>query len=170
MKSFLSFMMALAILSSFLSSCKKDSAASTGYYVKANVNGTEINYTGFTSAMFLTIPSGQPTPFSVLNIEGMNTQDATTDVLALGITDFSAITTKTYTDVAVGYTFQGTISYYDASNNQYNSVMALTPAVKITITEITSSYVAGTFSGTAATISTGKTAVITNGSFKVKRQ
>lgn len=163
-------MIALAIFSSLLPSCKKDSAASASYYVKANVNGTEINYTGFTSAMFLTIPSGEVTPFSVLNIEGMNAQYATTDVFALVITDSSAITTKTYTDAAVGYTFQGTISYYDAANNQYNSVMALTPAVKITITEITSSYVAGTFSGTAATISNGKTAVITNGSFKVKRQ
>lgn len=151
------------------SSCKKNHDTSTGYFVKANVNGTEISYTGFTSAMFLTMPSGGATPFNVLDIEGKNSQNGTTNVFDIAVTDFSAITTKTYTDAAVGDTYQGTISYYDDSSNQYISEMATTPAVLITITEITSTYVAGTFSGTTATLATGKTAVITNGSFKVKR-
>lgn len=169
-KPLLTLLFAIVVSAITFSSCKKDSAASTGYYVKATVNGTEINYTGFTSAIFLTMPSGEATPFNVLDIEGMKVQNGTTDVFAIDVTDFSPITTKTYTDAAVGDTFQGTISYYDDSTNEYNSVLAITPAVNITITEITSSYVAGTFSGTTVAITNGNTAVITNGSFKVKRQ
>ncbi len=161
--------LSIVVIAVLFSSCKKESTNNTDYFVKANVNGTVINYTGFTSAIFLTMPSGGATPYNVLNIQGKNSQNSATDILALGITDYDKITTKTYTDAVVGYTFQGTVSYYDASGNQFTSAVSITPAVNITITEITSTYVAGTFSGTTATISTAKTAVITNGSFRVKR-
>ena len=164
-------LLSIVVFAALFSSCKKkESANNTDYFVKANVNGAVISYTGFTSAMFLTMPSGGATPYNVLNIEGKNNPSSATDILAVVITDYDKITTKTYTDAVVGYTIQGTVNYYDAIGNQFSSAVAITPAVKITITEITSTYVEGTFSGTAATISTGKTAVITNGSFRVKRQ
>ena len=68
----LTLLLVIGVSVFIFSSCKKNHDTSTGYFVKANVNGTEISYTGFTSAMFLTMPSGGATPFNVLDIEGKN--------------------------------------------------------------------------------------------------
>lgn len=158
----------IAVFAMLLSSCKKSSTSGTSYYVKGNVNGTLVNYTGFTSAIFTTLP-GSPA-YYVLGIQGQQSQNASTNLFGIVVTDLSQITTKTYTDATVGSTVQGVVSYYDNSNNQYSSAFAVTPGVTITISEITSTYVAGTFSGTVTDISSGQIQTITNGSFKVKKQ
>ncbi len=136
--------------------------------MKGDVDGQEVNYTGFTSAIVTTLP-GSPS-YNILVIQGMQSQGATTNLFGIAITDQSAITTKTYTDATVGNTVQGVVNYYNGTNVQFTSALSVNPGVIITITEITNSYVAGTFSGEVESTSSNQTAVITNGSFRAKRQ
>jgi len=148
------------------SSCKKSSSSNdSGYFVQANANGTLVKYTGYTAAISTTLAGSY-----VLDIQGQVSLTSSTDALSAVITDASPITTKTYTDQMVNGSVQGIVNYYDHSGKQYSSALAATPAVPITITAITSTYVTGTFSGTAVDISSGSTVTLTNGSFKVKVQ
>lgn len=149
-------------------SCKKDGGSgSASYFVKAKVNGTEIQFTGFTLATFQTIPG---TTLYMCSIQGQQDLNSPLNILSALITDESPITTnKEYSDDVVGGTLQGVVSYYDGNNNQYSSGFATSPNVKITLTEITDAYVAGTFSGNATAALSNETVAITEGSFKVKR-
>ena len=133
--------------------------------MQANANDTLVKYTGYTGAISTTLPG-----IYVLDIQGQESLTSSTDILAAVIMDESPITTKTYTDVIVNGSPQGTVSYYDHTGKQYSSVFTVTPAVTITITAITSTYVTGIFSGTTVDISSGETVTLTNGSFKVKKQ
>jgi hypothetical protein len=159
-------LLAIVSFGVLFSSCKKSSSADdSGYFVQANANGTLVKYPGYTAAFSSTL-SG----FYVLDIQGQESLTSSTDILAAVIMYESPLTTKTYTDVFVNGSPQGTVSYYDHTGNQYSSVLAVTPAVSITISVITSTYVTGTFSGTTVDISTGETVTLTNESFKVKKQ
>ncbi len=165
MKKLLSVLAVCAIL---FSSCKKNNTTNSDYYVKGDVNGQEVNYTGFTSAVFTTLP-GSPS-YNILAIQGMQSQGAVTNLFGIVITDQVAITTKTYTDATVGNTVQGVVNYYNGTNVQFTSALSVNPGVTITITEITNSYVSGTFSGAVESTSSNESAIITNGSFRAKRQ
>jgi hypothetical protein len=148
------------------SSCKKSTAAKdSGYFVQADANGTQVKYTGYTAAIFTTLSGNY-----ILDIQGQVSVSSSTDILSAVIMDSAPITTKTYTDATVNGTPQGVISYFDHTNKQYSSALAINPAVKITITEKNNTYVAGTFSGSAIDINSGSTIALTNGSFKVKVQ
>jgi len=146
-------------------SCKKNSPNDSGYFVQANVNGTLVKNTGYTAAISTSVSGNY-----VLDIQGQESLTSSTDILAAVIMDGAPITTKTYTDEMVNGSPQGIVNYYDHTGKQYSSALAITPAVTITITAITSTYVTGTFSGTAVDINSGSTVTLTDGSFKVKKQ
>lgn len=148
------------------SACKKSSTtSSSGYYVQANANGTMVKYTGYTAAISTSLSGNY-----VLDIQGQASLTSQLDILSAVIMDASPITTKTYTDAVINGSPQGVVSYYDHTGNQYSSSLAIVPAVSITITEITSTYVAGTFSGTVSDLSSGGPVKLTNGSFKVQKR
>lgn len=159
-------LLAIVSFGVLFSSCKKSSTSiDSGYFVQADANGTVVKYTGYTAAISTMLPGSY-----VLDIQGQKSLNSSTDILSAVIMDGSPITTKTYTDEMVNGSPQGIVSYYDNTDKQYSSALAITPAVNITVTAITGTYVTGTFSGTAVDINSGSTVILTNGSFKVKVQ
>jgi hypothetical protein len=148
------------------SACKKSSTtSSSSYYMQANANGTTVKYTGYTSAISTSLQGN-----FILDIQGQASLTSQLDILSAVIMDTSPITTKTYTDVIVNGSPQGVVGYYDHTGNQYSSAFAVVPAVTITITQITSTYVTGTFSGTVSDLSSSGPVTLTSGSFKVQKR
>jgi hypothetical protein len=148
------------------SACKKSSTTpSSAYYMQANANGSTVKYTGYTAAISTSLSGNY-----VLDIQGQASLTSQLDILSAVIMDISPITTKTYTDVIVNGSPQGVVDYYNHIGNQYSSAFAVVPAVTITITEITSTYVAGTFSGTVSDLISACSLKLTNGSFKVQKR
>jgi hypothetical protein len=136
-------------LLAFFASCKKDSKApaSGTYYIKFQFNGAEKQYSASTSGILGS--SSAPDGCEIIGYgSGTNPPGVT-----ISIVDNSAITTnKTYTQTV------GIITYVDESGASYVAGSAYkSTAFAITIEEIASDHIKGTFSarfqkgGTAGT-------------------
>lgn len=164
----LRFLVAVTVTAQLFTSCQKDSGGGddASFFIKAKVDSTEVQFSGFTNATFTTLPG---TSFNLCVIQGQQALNSPVNILSAVITDDSPIAiNKEYSDDIVGGTEQRIVSYYDNNNNQFSSGFAISPDVKITLTEITDTYVAGIFSGKATSIGS-QTVALTEGSFKVKR-
>jgi hypothetical protein len=150
-------------LLAFFASCKKDSkapASSGTYYVKFQFNGTEKQYSASTTGILGS--SSAPDGCEIIGYgSGANPPGVT-----ISIVDNSAITTnKTYTQTV------GIITYVDESGTSYvaGSVYQST-ALAITIEEIASDHIKGTFSAKFQKAGTTDTYLnATEGQFYVNR-
>jgi hypothetical protein len=151
------------ISAGIFASCKDDETeTSGGYYVRFNANGQKVEFKvqGATVAAF-----GQATNIYNAVFTGY---DASSNVI-LQVFDKKEITTSTYS----GYTLSGAsfigalISYQDDSGTLFRQEV-LNPVTSVTISEITSETVKGTFSGIVK--ASGKPNIsITQGEFYVWR-
>lgn len=163
------FRLSFTLIALFLASCKKDSGGGNNprFFIKAEVDGTEVQFSGFTNATLTTLPG---TSFYLCSIQGEQDLSSPINILGAVITDDSPIAVnKEYSDDNLaGDVKQGIVNYYDNNNNQFSSGFAASPNLKITLTEITDTYVSGVFSGKATSIG-NQTVTLTEGSFTVKR-
>jgi hypothetical protein len=150
------------LIVTFGSCSKDDEPAENEYYVRFNANGEKIEFTvqGAVVAAFGQSGSQYNAVFTGY--------DANTNI-SLQVYDNKSIAPATFT----GYTLSGSnfvgalIGYQDKTGTLYTQG-ATNPNSIITITEITSAAVRGTFSGTVK--ATGKSDIsITNGEFYVWR-
>lgn len=150
-----------------LNSCKKDQTNSNAYsyFMKFDVDGKTIEFTTQASLVAAFSSSGT----TVKQYNALFTGYNSNSNMGLQIFDGNAITTGTYT----GYTIVNSavvgvlIGYQDTSGTLYTQGTTNSDAV-ITISEMTTSTVKGTFSGTLK--ATGKSDIsVTNGQFYVWR-
>lgn len=179
-----------AIISLGLSSCSKEKSFSSGgsggtggtgggggtggsssYFMKFKINGVQKEFTANTFAVFSSIDIVGTTIYTA-SIQGtLSTSSSTTNLMGININDVTPIVAnKDYSDATVGQTIQGALLYFDATGEQYSTLLVPTDVnLKIRITELTSTVVAGTFSGKMQSM-TGTTVLnVTEGSFKLKR-
>ena len=155
----------------FFASCKKDSGDGTNYYIKANIDGTEKTYNS-TPLAFSVNQSGT---YSLAMSASAGT--GSSEGLALQINQSSnPITATTYTDGTGGdYALGGD---YNPGTTDVSKLygaglqLSTTAPLTITITQITSSQVSGTFSGEFFDNSgAGSNSImITNGEFSLPIQ
>lgn len=163
LKTLLFKLLVFTILSGIFVSCKDDETETSGeYYVRFNANGQKIEFKvqGATVAAF-----GQAANIYNAVFTGY---DASSNLI-LQVFDKKEITTSSYS----GYTLSGAsfigslISYQDASGTVFRQDVS-NPVTTVTISEITSETVRGTFSGIVKT--SGKPDIsITQGEFYVWR-
>lgn len=91
--------------------------------------------------------------------------------MGININDVSPIeANKDYSDATVGQTIQGALLYFDAAGEQYSTILTATDVnLKIRLTELTSTVVAGTFSGKMQSMTGTALLNVTEGSFRMKR-
>jgi len=150
-----------------VAACSKSSSptgpgGSSSYYFRFNANGSVVNYTSQPSLVVAFGHSGSQ--FNALITGFTSSSNANVQVFS-----GSAIGTVTYSGYnVVGGAFVGAlVGYQDASGTTYTSGSGATDAV-VTITQLTSSTMTGTFTGRLK--ATGKAdIVVTNGEFFVKR-
>lgn len=159
---FLNALLALAAVVLLLNSCKKDQTGNGGYVMKFDVNGTTVEFTGQASLSAAFSSSGN-------QYLGVFTGYDATSNMSLQIYDNKSIVAGSFS----GYTIAGgaltgiLITYQDHGGTVYNSATTNPDAV-VNISEITSTTVRGTFSGTMK--SAGKPDIsVTNGQFFVWR-
>jgi hypothetical protein len=152
-----------ALLVVLFGSCKNDdSDTGSEYYVRFNANGQKVEYTIHNS---LVAAFGQ----SGIQYNAVFTGYDATSNISLQVYDNKAIVPATFTGYSLsGSTFVGAlIGYQDKTGTLYTQG-AVTPNSTITITEITSAAVRGTFNGTVK--AAGKSDIsITSGEFYVWR-
>lgn len=171
MKSFFSIRKSIALVLGFVvltmvfSSCKKDDKgdnASDGYVMKFKVNGSQVVLNSQPSLVAAFANTG-----AIFN--GVFNGSDGASIMILQVYDNKAISQTTYSGYKlVGSSFVGAIiSYSDASGTGYAQGSA-NPDTKVTISEITTTTVSGTFSATLK--SAGKPDIdITDGEFFVWR-
>ena len=153
--------------------CKK-SVANTGLgdsYMRFKLNGTKKDY-GAASATFLAQTSG----VYGVGIAGVNVNDPT-NIFSITLYSKTAVSQGAgfTADYVTGTFFpQGTLAYVEGSKGYGSSTTFITPAAKVTvqITELSATYVKGTFSGTLYADNGNFTTVIyavTEGEFNAKR-
>jgi len=148
MKSISKFLF-IVTLTGLLFSCKKSSNSSSSYYVKANFDGTEKNFN--TSAMAMKSKLGDAT--YNLTITGLTNSEEGAITLWSDKDDF--IAGKTYGIEALNGTTNNILSYVSPLGSSDASSMwtstysygSVNQSFSCTITEATSTYVKGTFSG-----------------------
>lgn len=146
------------------------------YYIRFQVNGVDVEYNAYTKATF-PVYVRQGTNLYSCQVEGQLQLNGTINTINLTINDSVPIViNKLFTDKLLFNATQGVIGYNDAGNNIFSSVAAAPDAdVKLVLTEITTAFVTGTFSGKTRNVleNTGgifpESADITNGLFKVRR-
>lgn len=152
-----------ALFSIPFSSCKDDKTASeSNYYVRFNANGTRIEFTihGSLIAAFGQSGNQYNASFTGGNISSN---------ISLQVYDNKSIVPATFTGYTLsGSTFVGALIGYQDNTGTLYTQGAVIPNSTITITEITSGAVRGTFSGTVK--ASGKSDIsITGGEFYVWR-
>ncbi len=170
------FSLAILLLSATLfTACKKSSSgsSSTTYFVKFKLDGVQKEYKGIPNFTTVTLPSS-PVIYSLAVQASLATSVALKDHIAINANDIATIATgKTYKNQDAGGTIQAVLMYYDNAGNAYSSVMVNPESINdavITFSEVTSTYVSGTFTGKVAAVSGGTTTyTITEGSFKVPK-
>lgn len=151
------------LLVALLGSCKNDDAdTGTDYFVRFNANGQKVEFKVHGSLVAAFGQSG-----SQYNAV-FTGYDANTNI-SLQVFDNKAIVPATFTGYSLsGSTFVGALIGYQDNTGTLYTQGAVTPNSTITITELTSAAVRGTFSGTVK--ATGKSDIsITNGEFYVWR-
>ncbi|HVX24835.1 MAG TPA: hypothetical protein VHB70_00735 [Parafilimonas sp.] len=171
MKKTLSISIFSFLLISF-AACKKDSGGSSGYYVKANVGGTQKNYTS--------------TPLGIVQNDGgsysltieAGAGGSSLEGLALEINQTSgAIAAGTYDELSGGSNY-AIASTYNPGSSDVSAIfgaglkLPTSQPLQIVITSISNSQVSGTFSGEYYDNSgTGTDSLlVSNGSFNVPIQ
>lgn len=156
----------------FFASCKKDSGSGTNYYMKATIDGTEKTY----SSTPLALSVNQSGTY-ILSMSA-SASAGSSEGLGLQITQSSGpIAAGTYTDGASGVSYllsgvynPGTVN----SSDIYGAGIQLsaTSPLTITITNVSTSAVSGTFSGEFFDNSGAGTnsIMITDGSFNLPIQ
>ncbi|QNA43893.1 hypothetical protein [Lacibacter sediminis] len=179
-----------AIISLGLNSCSKEKSFSSGgsggtggtgggggtggsgtYFMKFKLDGVQKEFSGTTSALITSFDAGG-TIIHTGAFQGIQSASNTTaNLMGINVNDVTAlVTNKNYTDALVGITVQGVLLYFDASGDQLSSMFVTTDAnVIIRLSEITTTSVSGTFSGKLASLTSGASATVTEGSFRVKR-
>jgi hypothetical protein len=153
--------------------CKKStpSAGLGDSYMRYKLNGTKKDYNGC-SAVFLSAVNG----IYGVGIAGASSNDPSNDfsitlfaktALSQGQTFTAGLVTGTY------YT-QGGLAYVEGSKSYSSAGTIINPAAKVSviITELSSTYVKGTFSGTLYSDASNYTTVaytVTEGEFNAKR-
>ena len=156
---------AMLVMMAFITgSCNKDSDPPP-YYVKALIDGIELNNTGYAVAEFTNIVT---TGHQACTIEGKGASYETNNLLTLVVVDIDPITTKEYTSVMVAGAIQAKINYTDKNGAEFSSIFSSAPDAVITVTGITATEVTGTFSGTLNSSSSSRVVSVTNGLFKVQ--
>lgn len=153
----------LLLLAVTFGSCSKDDEpAENEYYVRFNANGQNVEFKvhGLLVAAF-----GQAGNQYNASFTGGNTNSN----VSLQVFDNKAITSATYSGyVLTGSAFIGAIIGYQDNSGTLFTQGAVSPNSIITISEITSTTVKGTFSGTVT--ASGKSDIsITGGEFYVWR-
>lgn len=152
-----------ALFGIIFNSCNNNDADDEStYYVRFNANGQKVEYTIHNS---LVAAFGQ----SGIQFNAVFTGYDATSNISLQVFDNKAIVSDTFTGYSLsGSSFVGAlIGYQDKTGTLYTQG-AVTPNSTITITELTSAAVRGTFSGTVK--ATGKPDIsITGGEFYVWR-
>lgn len=154
-----------------ISSCKKnnDNPSSSGFYVKFKLDGTEKQYTETTAAVFSTA-----LPVYSCALVGEKLISGTVyEGMGINIFNDVAIAANvTYTDAVVASIGapQATLLYTDAAGAQESSATAISPNVKVVLTQIDDKSVTGTFSGTiVSTTDLTTTQTVTEGEFHLPR-
>lgn len=183
---------AIILLSLVFSSCKKSSSSgdpnsSSGYYMRFKLNGAQVEYTsqafaglsqvkgdsiytavlvaykdvnaGTKNAVTITVFTKGPLATGIGYNDPLKTRKANGDLLPQTVIFW-------YDSTATGYLTAGTLS--DASGNV--PLPGVVANAKLTITDLTSTYVKGTFSGTVYRSDFAKSASITDGEFNLRRQ
>ncbi|MCB0745505.1 MAG: hypothetical protein KDC67_16480 [Ignavibacteriae bacterium] len=156
---------------------KEDSALNTDsdYFMSFKANGTEIIYKDILTAQYTDLPNQNLYGLTIAgaNFDGPNTDED----FGIILMDDAPITEGSYNQdyIPNTYSSRAFISYIKGVQ-AYSSVYPLLSDVakaNVTITEITNTYISGTFSGTLVK-SDGDYSVITheitNGKFKIKLQ
>jgi hypothetical protein len=173
MKTFFIFLGILAVPVMY-SSCKKSKtqapATTSTYYVKLKVNGTAKSMTMTPIVMFTSAP-----PLYLAQLSGYFPNDFGSGANFTLEDSNSFNTSSTYTAqyVKVNGTVIGQPSFSFTSDDGKAYIAApATPgtAIALNFTEITASYVKGTFSGTMQLEGTSTFAQITDGQFYLKRE
>jgi hypothetical protein len=153
--------LSFALFGVIFNSCKSDADEST-YYVRFNADGTRIEFTihGLLVAAF-----GQ----AGNQYNGVFTGGDNSSNISLQVYDNKSIVPATFTGYTLSEsTFVGALIGYQDKNGTLYTQGSINPNSTITITEITSTAVRGTFSGTVK--ATGKSDIsITGGEFYVWR-
>jgi hypothetical protein len=162
----------LFLFSVLIFSCKKSSSSTSSYYVKGTLDGTAKNLTTTALAAKSNLGSG------IYNLTIVGT--STTEELAISLwSDQDNFTAgSTYSIDALGGTTKNTLSYVSpigssAPSSLWNSTYdfgTVQESFTCTITDATSAYVKGTYSGTIymATDSAVVSKTVTLGEFYAK--
>lgn len=189
--SFRSLLYLAAILPVLFSNCKKSSSSpgsgsGSGYYMRCKLNGASIEYNsqafagishltsnnlytcvmgaykdvnaGLKNAFTITIFSASPISANVGYNDPLKAQEANGAIVP-------QTTIFWYDSTGAGYLTAGQF----ADNSGNTPLSGVVANAKLTITEITSAYLKGTFSGTVYRSDFGRTEAITDGEFYVKR-
>lgn len=146
-----------------IASCKKNSPASPETYsISFSIQGTKITDTSFAYASILT--GGIQTVCSLR----ANSPDRSSGILIVVISNSDLNKNITYTDSSS--VNKSTIEIDSAGLFSRISSLANKPDVKVNFTDITSTYVKGTFSGNLAATSGGTSIPVSNGTFYLPLQ
>ena len=146
------------------------------YYIRFTVNDVEKEYNAYTKATF-PMYVRQGNNLYACQVEGQLQLNGTINTISINLNDsVPVVTGKEFSDKLVLNAVEGVIGYNDAYNNIFSTVAAAPNAdLKITLTAIKPGYVTVTFSCNTMKLIDDPggilpdAAIITNGSFKVKR-
>jgi len=149
-----------------VSSCSKDNEVPTKIYaITANVDGTATTFTNVTGT------TGSANGNLLTTIQGKTSDGSTLSIAING----EIVAGKTYSAATVGASVQPLVSYSSGGDIYLNNDAGVN-LVSVTVTEVDSNFIEGTFTGDLATVVVGngavKTKIITNGIFtaKLKKQ
>lgn len=154
---------------------KEDSALNTDsdYFMSFKANGTEIIYTDILSAQFEDAPNQN---IHGLTMAGANFNGSSTDEdFGIILMNDTPITEGSYNQDYIPNTYasRAFMSYIKGEQGYSSASPLLSDVAKanVTITEITNTYISGTFSGTLVKSDDDYSVItheITNGKFKIK--
>lgn len=154
----------LLVLTVITNSCKKVSSENGEYFVKFKAGSTNINYNNQAGLYYTATQSGSS---HIVLISGFNNAASN---ISLQVYSNAAITAGSYNGYSIssGIPIGIIIGYLDAGSGQlFNTAGAVTDA-SVTITEINSTHIKGSFSGTVK--KSGQADIsITAGEFYVKK-
>ena len=158
----------LALLVGFYScdngSSDDDDNNSTDYFVKAKINGQELEFKRFPNIALDKTASGNGN-----QLVGSASQSTSSNFpsFSFEISDPTGIKEKAYNQAQFELIFRYSLS----GTNLYHSQASSVDNFQITITEITDNHLKGTFSGTITeAINGNETLTVTEGQFFTKRQ
>lgn len=146
------------------SSSDDDNNNSADYFIKAKIDGEEIEFKGFPNIALDKTATGNGN-----QLVGSASQSTSSNFpsFSFEISDPTGIKVKTYTQAEFELIFRYSLS----GTNTYHSQAGQADDFQITITEITDNHLKGTFSGTITeAINGNETLSVTDGQFFTKRQ